>query len=151
MDRRSLLATGVALLAFPLHAVADKEVKAVTYKGKVISLADWSAKSGAKLDDDVAKTTLVFVTEDDKAYVLLKNSESRLFFSDTALLNRPMQVSAKFLPGSQVLRLLDVQSVKNGKLCEVYYWCTVCSIRRGEKLVCECCGGPMELREVLIK
>jgi len=32
----------------------------------------------------------------------------------------------------------------------VYYWCETCAIRRDypEKGVCECCGGPMELREV---
>jgi hypothetical protein len=45
----------------------------------------------------------------------------------------------------------SVNSIVKGELCEVYYWCDICSIRRGEKMVCECCGGPMELHEVPLK
>ena len=41
--------------------------------------------------------------------------------------------------------------LREGKLHEVYYWCDICSIRRGEKMTCECCGGPMELREEPLK
>jgi hypothetical protein len=58
-----------------------------------------------------------------------------------------MRLTGRLLPGSQVLQVKAVHSLRGGKLHEVYYWCDVCSIRRGEKDVCECCGGPMELRE----
>ena len=34
-----------------------------------------------------------------------------------------------------------------GELHDIYYWCDICSIRRAEKNLCECCGAPMELRE----
>lgn len=152
MNRRGILAAGLASLTLPLRLVAaDKEETTSTFKGKVVPLSDLAAKVGAKLDEDAAPHLLALVTDDGKVYPLLKNSESRLFFSDKTLLNRPMQMSGKFLSGSQILRVLEVQSLKNGKPHEVYYWCTICAIRRGEKLVCECCGGPMELREVLLK
>jgi hypothetical protein len=41
-----------------------------------------------------------------------------------------------------------VHSYKDGKLHDVYYWCDICSIRGSELHACDCCGGPMELREV---
>ena len=47
----------------------------------------------------------------------------------------------------QALRVSAVNSYVKGELCEVYYWCAVCSIKRGEKAPCECCGGPMVLKE----
>ena len=44
-----------------------------------------------------------------------------------------------------------VQSLIKGVPHEVYYWCDVCAIRRGEKMICECCNGPMELVEQPVK
>ncbi len=34
---------------------------------------------------------------------------------------------------------------------DIYYWCDICAIKRFEKKECECCGAPMELREVKVK
>ena len=66
------------------------------------------------------------------------------------LLNRPMQLTARLLDGNY-LHVLEVHSINKGELCEVYYWCDVCSIRRMEKKTCECCGAPMVLKEVPLK
>ena len=74
-----------------------------------------------------------------------------MFFVDRRLLNRPMRLTARTLPGSQLLEVLEVHSYLQGELHEVYYWCDVCSIKRLENKKCECCGGPMELREVPVK
>jgi hypothetical protein len=74
-----------------------------------------------------------------------------MFFTDKRLLNRPMQLQGRVVPGTPLLQLTQVQSLKDGKLHDVYYWCDVCAIRRSslEKTgICECCGGPMELKEV---
>ena len=59
-----------------------------------------------------------------------------------------MRLTGRLLPGSQLLQVVEVHSVRNGQLHEVYYWCDVCAIKRFEKKTCECCLGPMELREV---
>jgi hypothetical protein len=58
-----------------------------------------------------------------------------------------MRLTGRLLPGSQLLQVLEARSIHKGKLFEVYYWCDICSIRRGEKMICECCGGPMDLKE----
>ena len=117
------------------------------FEGKVVPLADLVARAGGKLDADAAPHWLALVSTDGKAYPLVKDDGSRLFFKDRALLNRPMRLTGRLLPGSQLLRVLAVHSLIKGVPHEVYYWCDTCAIRRGEKNVCECCGGPMELRE----
>ncbi len=121
--------------------------KLTDFEGKVVPLADVVAAAGGKLDADAAPFSLALVTEDGTMHVLVKDAGARLFFKDRALLNRPMRLTGRLLPGSQVLQATAVRSLVKGEPCEVFYWCEVCSIRRGEKMVCECCGGPMVLRE----
>jgi hypothetical protein len=135
------LAAGLA----PLWAAPTEKVE--TFRGKVVPLADLVATGGTKLDADAAPFWLALVTAEGKVYPLVKDAGSRLFFKDRALLNRPMRLSGRLLPGSTLLRVGSVNSVHKGELYEVYYWCDICSIKRGEKDVCECCGGPMELKE----
>jgi len=145
------LAFAFALSPLLLAAEPDK-IKTETYKGKVVPLASMLEKQGVRLDRDAAPQWLALVTEEGKVYPLIKDDGSRAFFKDPKLLDRPMQLTGRLLPNSQLLQVLGIQSYLKGELHEVYYWCDICSIRRNEKFeVCECCGGPMELREVPVK
>jgi hypothetical protein len=138
----------------PLLLAADKPADAAkveTFTGKVVPLADLVAKAGSKLDPEAAPQSLVFVSEDGKVYTLIKDSGARLFFKDTGLLNRQMRLTGKVLPGSQILQVTLAISIVKGEPHEIYYWCDICSIRRSEKMICECCGGPMVRHEEPVK
>ncbi|HWG44691.1 MAG TPA: hypothetical protein VN688_18090 [Gemmataceae bacterium] len=152
MSRRLSLAFACLIALAPLFAGAadskrTRASKTEYYKGKVVPLADLVAKAGSRLDPDAAPHWLALVGDDGKIYPLVKDSGSRMFFKDAALLKRPMRLTGRLLPGSQLLRVTAVHSYIKGELHEVYYWCDICSIRRSEKNLCECCGGPMELHE----
>jgi hypothetical protein len=121
------------------------------FTGKVVPLADLVAQAGGRLDPDAAPHWLALVRDDGQVYPLVKDSGSRLFFKDKDLLNRPMRLTGRLLPGSQLLQVSSAHSLIKGRPHEIYYWCEVCSIKRGEKNICECCGGPMELREEPLK
>jgi hypothetical protein len=151
ITRRQILGAGAALVLASPAVAAPRAGKPETLTGKVRPVAELAAAMGARLDADAAPHWLALVTDDGKVYPLLKDGGSRLFFLDKALLNRPMRLTARFLPGSQLLQVLEVHSLIKGVEHEVYYWCNVCSIRRGEKMICECCGGPMILKEVPLK
>jgi hypothetical protein len=135
-------------------ALADDRPKVETFQGKVVSLADVLKKQGIELDADAGKHWLALATEDRKTYPLVKDAGARLFFRDPRLLNRPMRIQGRLVASGTLLQVLQVHSLKDGKPHEVFYWCDVCSIKRqslAEKNVCECCGGPMELREVPVQ
>jgi hypothetical protein len=149
--RRVGLALACAAALVPLLGAGPAATKDEAFTGKVVPLADLVAKAGSRLDADAAPFWLALVTDDGKVYPLVKDGGARLFFKDKALLNRPMRLTGRLLPGSQVLQVNAVHSLHKGQPYEVYYWCDICSIRRGEKDVCECCGGPMELREEPVK
>ena len=125
--------------------------KLQTYTGKVRPLVDVLAKADVKLDADAAPHWLALVTEDGKVYPLVKDGGARLFFKDKALLDRPMQLTGR-LVGGAMLQVAFVNSLRKGARHEVFYWCDICAIRRGEKeQECECCGGPMVLKEEPVK
>ncbi len=154
LPRRPGLLLALALAFTPLVLAGgpkEKEPETKPFAGKVIPLADLAGRLGTKLDADAAATTLVLAGDDGKVYSLLKDEGSRLFFADPQLLKRPMRLTGRLLPGSQILQVLNVHSVVKGRLHDVYYWCDICSIKRHEKKICECCGGPMERREEPVK
>jgi hypothetical protein len=122
------------------------------FDGNVVPLAGLLEKFGSRLDPEAATHWLALVTKDGAVYPLIRDDGSRLFFSDAALQNRPMRLTGRLFRDTHLLQVLSVNSYVGGELHELYYWCDVCSIRRNEKLPkCECCGGPMHLREVPIK
>ena len=142
----SLLSSVVSTLLVGVLSGTSAD-KTTYYNGKVVTVADLVEKFGGKLDSDAAPTSLALVADDGTTYSLIKDDGSRMFFTDKRLLNRPMRLTGRFLPGSQLLQVVEVHSYHAKKLHEVFYWCGVCSIKRFEKKRCDCCGGPMELRE----
>jgi hypothetical protein len=147
------LALALTPLLFPVsRGDTPPAAKMETFKGKVVPLAGVLEKFGSRLEKEAAPHWLALVADHGKTYPLIPDDGSRLFFRDGRLLNRPMQVTGRLLPDAHLLQVVSVNSIVKGQLCEVYYWCEVCSIRRNEKMDrCECCGGPMELREVPVK
>jgi hypothetical protein len=131
---------------------APPQAKLEYFKGKVVPMAGLLEKFGARLDADAVPNWLALVTDDGKTYPLIKDDGSRMFFVDPKLLNRPMRLGGRLFQDTHLLQVISVNSFVNGELHEVYYWCDVCSIRRSEKFKrCDCCGGPMELREEPVK
>ncbi|MBM4068641.1 MAG: hypothetical protein FJ271_06805 [Planctomycetes bacterium] len=151
MTRLGILLAFSAGLIPALVRGGDSSFKTQDYNGKVIPLAVALEKFKTKLDPDAAPHALALVTEDDKIYPLIKDAGSRMFFKDKILLNRPMRLTGRFVPGSQLLQVVNVHSYRKGQLHEVYYWCDICTIRASEGGPCGCCGAPLELREVPVK
>src|SRR5262245_34172098 len=138
-----------AIFVIAQDAPADKTLQ--YFKGKVVPLAALLTKQGAKLDADAEPYWLALQTDDGKIMPLVKDAGSRMFFKDAKLLNRPMRLTAKQVPNSQLLQVINVHSIVNGKLHDVYYWCDICTIKGFEAGPCDCCGAPYEFREVPVK
>jgi hypothetical protein len=147
---RALVVVALIVAALPLlKSVAAPPEKPSIFTGKIVPVKDLVTKSGGKLDRD-AEPYMVALVVDGKAYSIVKDDGGRRFFKDERLLNKEYRITGR-LVGGTLLQVISVQSIKDGKLHDIYYWCDICSIRRGEKNLCECCGGPMELREELIE
>jgi hypothetical protein len=148
-----LLALGFALVPLCGGSAGDKKSadKNEFYKGKIVPLADLLAKDNIKIDPDAAPFILVLQAQDGKLYPLVKDNGSRMFYKDAKLLKRPMRLTARLIPHSQFMQVINVHSIVKGKLHEVYYWCDICTIKRYEAGDCDCCGAPLEFREEPLK
>jgi hypothetical protein len=134
----------VPVLAF--RADNAKSAPNQYFTGKIVLVEDIKAKIDAKTN-----ATHALVSEGGKVYPLVPDAGSRMFAKDKRLLNRPMRLTARLHEKSNMLEVINVHSIKNGKLHDVYYWCDICTIKGFENHKCDCCGGPMELREVPVK
>jgi hypothetical protein len=147
--RRIGLILALVVVLSPLLGgwAGDKKAsdKNTFYTGKVVPLADVLAKQGVKIDPD--QHMLVLQADEGKLFPLLKDDGSRMFFKDARLLNRPMRLNARPVQNTPFLQVINVHSIVKGKLHEVYYWCDVCTIKRMEAGICDCCGDPMDFRE----
>ena len=90
---------------------------------------------------------LVLLADDGRVYPLLPTETARFFYQDEQMQRRPMELGVRLDDRSQTIDLIDVHSVKDGRLNEIYYWCEICAIKRYQKKTCECCQGPVEVRE----
>src|SRR6266478_4250903 len=99
-----LLALILGLAPIYLSRAGTPPLKTEHYNGKVTPLADILTKQGAKLDADAAAHWLALVTEDGKIYPLVKDNATRMFFKDAKLLNRPMRLTGRLVPGSGILQ-----------------------------------------------
>ena len=152
-DRRLglLLACVFGLLPLCGGWAGDAKAKNAYFTGKVVPLDKLLKGTDFKLDADAAPHLLALLADDGKVYPLLKDAGSRMFFLDAKLLDRPMRLTARLVPNTQMLQVINVHSVVKGKLHEVYYWCDICTIRAYQGGICDCCGEPMHFREVAVK
>ena len=156
--RFALTITLVLCLAPFLWTLADDpappKIKAgekKEFKGKVVPLDDLLKKVGSRLDSDARKHWVALVCDDGQIYPLIKEDRSRMFFQEPKVQNRQMIITGRLSAGTHLLQVLDVKSVLKGHVHDIYYWCDICAIRRPAGGVCECCGGPMELREIPLR
>ena len=154
LTKRFGLCLALAFALLPLLAVGSQhgkpQGKNQVFKGVVVSLEQLLAKENIKLDPEAA-SLMVLQTDDGKVFPLVRDGGSRMFFKDKRLLDRPMRLTAQPVAKGSFLQVVRVQSYVKDQLCDVYYWCEICAIRSHELGICDCCGGPTELREVPIK
>lgn len=150
----SRLATALAAIVLGFSASAAPPAPAPVEKaqpidGKIVPLVDALKKLGAKPDADTAGVALV--APNGAVYTLVKDAKTRLLFLDKQLLNREVRLTAKVLPGTFVLHVEKVQTIKNGKVFDVDYWCEECQLAATEPGACKCCGADTALRELPAK
>jgi hypothetical protein len=135
---RGLLIFALLLTPAPLFTAEDGRA---VYTGRLIAVYDQSAGM---------KPPAVVLVSEGRVLPILQDEGGRRFFKDRRLFHRDYRIIGRVVGGA-FLQVLSVQSVRDGKPHEIYYWCDICAIRRTEMNDCECCGAPMELRETPIE
>jgi hypothetical protein len=119
----------------PPPAAAKPQV----FTGEVVLLTDSKQKVG--------KRTLILKSTGESRYAIIEDAASRMLFLDARLRDRPVRLTALHSADGKGLQVLVVQTIKNGTIYDVDYWCEICQISHDCPGDCVCCGDPVEFRE----
>ena len=119
-------------------------LRAAELRGYVVCLAEKDGKFLANHEH-----TCGFKTTEGKTYKLVRAKLSEALFVDKRLHEKELLLKGK--ADGEKFEPTAIYSVKNGQVCEVYYWCDICAIEAVSPEICVCCQGPVELIEKPIR
>ncbi len=152
--RRRFLETIAALPTFAVLAQAQDaapQFKPVVLRGRVVNLADvMQQKYQATLEPQRA-VIYCLKTTDNKFYPFLPTDLAAAIYDDERFRQRELQVTARTFPDFPFIEIIKLQSVKWGRVFDLYYFCNVCNIVTHKPGPCECCQDPVVFTEEPVK
>lgn len=100
-----------------------------------------------ELVDESLDKVVAYETKDGRLIPILPTEAGLFFLRDERVRNKPMRVTARLHQNESSLEVITFHSLVDGKPNEIYYWCEICSIQMYHLKDCDCCQGPIELRE----
>lgn len=120
----------------------------LSLRGRVVFLADaLKRRFGIESDEDAAQQQVALETAAGQIYPLVKDARGRGFLVDPRLRDVEMELLVRRYEGSPVVQVIRVYTIKESVKYELDYWCDVCAIPMYELKPCECCQGPIRIRE----
>ena len=92
-----------------------------------------------------------FRTTDGVFYTLLRTNLSEALFVDERLHQKTLIITGRTFPKTHLLEAIRLQTVHDGAVHDLYYYCDTCAIRAAAPGDCVCCQAPVELVEKPVK
>jgi hypothetical protein len=151
-DSSALEPRGASRTAEPAPAVTKPKYRTESLRGKVVWLADaLNERYGIETDADAARAQVALDSDDGTLYPIVKDSRGRAFHLDERLRGVELELLVRRFDGSPLVQVVRVYSLKPEGKYELDYWCDVCAIPMYELKECECCQGPIRIRERLVE
>ena len=151
---RLLLACSSIALSSQLASSADDppkpkpKYKSELLRGRVVYLAEaMQRRFGAKTVKEAGQRILALETAKGTLHPLFEDVRGRAFRSDKRLRNRDVTLLVRRYDGSPVVQIIRLFARNKAGLVELDYWCDICAIPMFELKPCDCCQGPIRLRE----
>jgi hypothetical protein len=124
-----------------------QQSKEMRFRGRIVCLGEEMQRLYKSQLPTPHEHLYGFKTGDGMLYTLLRTRTSEALFSDKQLHKLELIVQGRVLPNSLILDAIPVGSIHDGKVYDLYYWCTVCAIRTPIPGDCMCCQQPVEFVE----
>jgi hypothetical protein len=149
----SLLAGALSLAApaqEPSQTKTSDEGRKVVWRGRVVCLTEELGQPHqAAPDGEPGGHLYSLKTAEGKLYSFLPTDTAAAIYDDPRFRERELQVTAQLFPQTSSLEVIKLQSVRAGKVYDLYYFCEVCNIVTHKPGPCMCCRDPVEFRETL--
>jgi hypothetical protein len=136
---------GVTAITVFAQVSTGVKTQQVIARGRAVCLDDNGGQSKNNDCHDAHRFGLVAV--DGKVFRFLASDVMTGMFTDQRVRDRELQVTARLLQNEQ-LEITRIQSIKQGKLYDIFYFCHVCNITAYAPGPCPCCGAEMEFTEL---
>jgi hypothetical protein len=121
-------------------------------RGRVVWMAEaMKERYGVETDSDARHSIAAFATDDGQLLPIVKDFRGRGFYSDPRLHEMDLELLVRCFAGAPAIQVVRVYSLHDDGKYELDYWCDVCSIPMYELKECECCQGPIRIRERLVE
>jgi hypothetical protein len=118
----------------------------VVIRGRAVCLDEAGGQTDALFGCDNRTRRFGVLDKNAKLYRFDPADSSTAVFTDERVRARDLQITAR-LNSTKQLELIKVQSVREGKLYDIYYFCEICNIRAYAPGPCPCCQNELEFRE----
>jgi len=153
--RRQFIASSLftaGALSFPASAQdrtkPSGEAQTLSLRGKVVCLTEELQKLYQVIPDCGTRGHVYTLkSADGKFYPFLPVDTAAAIWMDERFRQRDLQVTARIFPSTDFIEVIKLQSWRNGKLHDLYYFCDICYISAHKPGPCECCQEPVEFRE----
>ena len=123
-----------------------------TVRGRVAWLEDALQRGfGITTVPDAAHSTVVLETAGRRLWPIVPDTRGRAFAIDERLRDIELEMLVRRYADVPMIQIIRVYRPRGEKLYEIDYWCDICAIPMVNLKPCECCGGPIRLRERLVK
>lgn len=139
-----LLLMALVAMAPPAAPVAAQESGAGATNGLVVLRGHVVCLDAAACDGPAARYAIA--DGGGKLHAFSAGDAGTAMFTDARVRRRELQVTAQKTAKNE-LEIVRVQSVRDGKLYDIYYFCELCNIRAYAPGLCPCCRNEMEFRE----
>lgn len=141
-------AAAAAPVSPPAATDEQKPYTTESLRGRVVWLADaLERRFGIDVDGDADRFVVALETAEGVLHPLVKDDRGRGFLLDERLRDIDMKLTVRRFPGSPFVQVIQVYTVKPDGEYLIDYWCDICAIPMYELKECECCQGPIRIRE----
>lgn len=133
------------LLASPALAQDANRPANLTIEGSIVCADDHGAVSPAA-DTCPAPHNYGLRTDQGKIYFFLDEDPRAEIFHDARVRARRLRIQGWAKPGNRI-EIIKLQSVRDGKLYDLFYYCQTCNITALVGGKCPCCQAELEFRE----
>jgi len=146
-----LLAGLLLLLSSPAEATSPANFQGEGYslaviRGRAVCLDGTGRPTDALFGCNETIPRFGFAASDGRLYKFSATDTMTAMFNDSRVRQRELQVTARLRAGAQ-LEVIKVQSIKEGKLYDIFYFCEVCNIKAYAPGPCPCCRNDLEFME----
>jgi hypothetical protein len=137
-------------LAFYQNSAARENKKAqapqVVLQGYVACLDESGHRLNAEQNCNQAKPDYELLTRDGKHYKFSPDDLIVPMFTQSRVRKMELQITA-LVHENDLLELIKILAIKEGKLYDIYYFCDLCNITAYGPGPCPCCFEPLVLIE----